>query len=91
MELIDAFRVLNAVFAAGCLGFWIANSAQRWPQASRSERAVMAGVGFLLASLAYLAGGAISDTIPPLARAVLLAAPLGFLLSALAWDRQHHQ
>lgn len=91
MELIDIFRVFNAVVAAGCLGFWIANSSARWGRADSSERAVMAGVGFLLASLAYLAGGAISDTIPPLARVVLLAAPLGFLLGALAWDRQHHQ
>lgn len=89
MELIDLFRVLNAVLAAGCLGFWIMNTAARWQASSGPERAVMVGVGCLLGTVAYLAGGAISDTIPPIARVLLLAAPLGFLLGALAWDRTH--
>lgn len=89
MELIDVARLGNAILAAGVLGFWIIFCKVRWGRLTRTERGVFVGVGFLSMSIAYLAGGAISDTIPPVVRALLMAAPLGFLLAALAWDNSH--
>lgn len=88
---LTLFRVANMLLSAGALAFWVANMGAYWDGWRRNEKVVSSAVASLLASLAYLSGSAASNVISPTVRAALLAAPLGFLLLALVWDRRTHR